>query len=344
MATTPQQVERYSYVLGAGYQLGTTIATASVAIQLFMVLYGLSVFLETPQSLKKGRLPYVAISFLILVMSGIPMGIDTFGFFDCLYRVGGGRPFLRCIVETQYLWYNVCSTVLTQLLIILGDGILFYRCFIIWADKKIVLVLPGLLYLASIAITLWKFITVIGNTVEDPFWHERMTGTAFLMLTVALNVANTSLIAYRLLHSYRHISSALPGRSMKPYERALSILIESAVPLTITGLGYAINEAVRLTIVPASAGSTTGRQTEILTKIVGVASVFSPLYTAFAALSPQMIIFRVTTGRSWMRHEETTAPIQSTPEGLRFDKGSSASYLDEEELPGAAGTGDKSEN
>ncbi|KAG2005010.1 hypothetical protein CC2G_003510 [Coprinopsis cinerea AmutBmut pab1-1] len=52
------------------------------------------------------------------------------------------------------------------------------------------------------------------------------------------------------------------------------------------------------------------------------------MYFTFASLAPQMIIFRVTTGQSWMTHEELTAPPGEVSQPLRFNHAHDTSFID----------------
>jgi len=48
-----------------------------IGIQVFMCLYGLSLYMETTPELRKGRRRYIIISFVLVVMSSIPTGMDA---------------------------------------------------------------------------------------------------------------------------------------------------------------------------------------------------------------------------------------------------------------------------
>lgn len=145
---------------------------------------------------------------------------------------------------------------------------------------------------------------------------------AFYSISIALNLMVTSLIAGRLIHARRHISKLLGAStsSLSQMHRditgASAILIESAVPLAILGLGSAIMKGV---------SSALQDRPEASGRAMIADYVFGTLYPAFVVratvlfvhssvcylaylltwlsdqvLSPQMIIFRVTTGRSWI--------------------------------------------
>ena len=99
-------------------------------------------------------------------------------------------------------------------------------------------------------------------------------GSLFVFFSVALNVLVTGLIAFRLIQARRHLSAMLPSLETLPaHTGVVAILIESAVPLSIFGLGYAIILAV-----------TKSGDPDLLEKEVAN-YVFDALYFSFAVRS-----------------------------------------------------------
>ncbi|KAJ3500144.1 hypothetical protein NMY22_g19360 [Coprinellus aureogranulatus] len=99
------------------------------------------------------------------------------------------------------------------------------------------------------------------------------------------------MITIRLLKERRKLLEILPNcpqEMLTTYTGSIALIVESAAPLSVFGTAYAI---VIIT--------TLSTDRNVLEK--GVAMyIFSVLYFSFAALSPQMIVFRVVTGRSWI--------------------------------------------
>lgn len=69
----------------------------------------------------------------------------------------------------------------------------------------------------------------------------------FVCLTVAFNILVTILIAQKMVASRKRLAEALPGRDMSAYTGVTAVLIESAIPLSVTGLGYAVLSAMSIT-------------------------------------------------------------------------------------------------
>lgn len=120
-----------------------------IGIQLFMVIYGFSVFLETPPSKRKGRLVYMIISLILFVLPTVASLVSFHRYFT-VWRYTSvllADPSAR---TPQLAWTAHVNNTLCYLTILLGDGLMLYRCYIIWADRLWVLIVPGLLFISSI--------------------------------------------------------------------------------------------------------------------------------------------------------------------------------------------------
>ncbi|KAI0041962.1 hypothetical protein FA95DRAFT_1576032, partial [Auriscalpium vulgare] len=92
-------------------------------------------------------------------------------------------------------WAGTTASVALNLL---SDGLLIYRCYIVWSDVR-VLIFPGILYLATFAlgvVELWAS----GAPHSDFFAGlAAHLGLAYYSLSIGLNVVVTSIICGRLL-------------------------------------------------------------------------------------------------------------------------------------------------
>ncbi|KAJ2921897.1 hypothetical protein H1R20_g15199, partial [Candolleomyces eurysporus] len=128
--------------------------------------------------------------------------------------------------------------------------------------------------------------------------------TTSTLLIVSTNIIVTTLITFRLLRARRTLAKVLPSADVRVYTGVIAILIESAAPLAISGI-----LVVAINLGPASARSYSSGG------IIVCCALFNGLFFSFCALSPHMIIFRVTTGRSFtkfpsVRDGVVTNPIQ----------------------------------
>ncbi|KAK1234860.1 hypothetical protein PQX77_001954 [Marasmius sp. AFHP31] len=117
-----------------------------------------------------------------------------------LYRLLRGYVYLReTIGPTAYFNDlgrpdNVTHGVLNALMTWMGDSLVIYRCYLVWDNSILVVILPVLLLIVSI--TLYLFTKVPLGTIFGPalvHWMNTIYATAF-----AQNALTTGLIAYRI--------------------------------------------------------------------------------------------------------------------------------------------------
>ncbi|KAJ3543191.1 hypothetical protein NMY22_g3233 [Coprinellus aureogranulatus] len=244
----------------------------------------------------RSMLAYMAIGLVVL---------DLSFFFRIAFAATSPVEFLR-LRQSTYDWSSLASQCMNNVVNFIGDGLLLYRCYIIWSDMRWVVVVPAMAYVTSI---------VFGILYVLPMVDDISTGdtnltymSLFIILSVVLNMLVTFLISARLLLARRRLRAMFPdANSSKQYTGVVAILIESAIPVSLFGLGLAI-----------ILGISRDRDPHIVEK-EAANYVFSALYFSFAALSPQMIIFRVTTGRSWVGNfNKETARAGSGSNGIIF--------------------------
>ncbi|KAF9529543.1 hypothetical protein CPB83DRAFT_852286 [Crepidotus variabilis] len=251
-----------------------------------MCIYGLTVFLETPKSLRQGRLIYVFISFIILGLycfAELPLAYYTYVLLD---KPCTAMDTARLAGKLSGMWWALADTWASVVLFWLGDGLLVYRCYVVWTNKRYVTILPGAVYLAAIATSAWFTVASQRPSTDK---SSRVAYTAFSVLSALVSFIVTSLIAGRLLYMRQKQSKILAGAAVdsKMYFGVISILVESAVPLAIAGIMSAVTLWAKMD------------------KYEIANDVFIVLWTSLTALAPQIIILRVTLGRSWAHGSHT---------------------------------------
>ncbi|KAJ2936310.1 hypothetical protein H1R20_g780, partial [Candolleomyces eurysporus] len=276
------------------------ISLIVIGIQLFMCIYGQILFTESPDPLRRGRLPYIVVSWTIFLLFTLGQTINSHFVFNI---VSGIVP----LEEAKQDALMITGTVTVVAIQWVGDGLLLYRAYIIWSDKLWVLVLPLLTYLATIIIGILQ---LIPQVTKDPSGSPKFT-SAWIYLSVAVNASITALISFRLLMARRYFSRVLPSGpqstlDLKLYRGVVAILVESAMPLSFSGIVF------------AAVYDPKNVEQQI------VKTTFLCLYFSFSALAPQMIIFRVTTGRSTssLKHKASDSLESQSyggpPESLAF--------------------------
>lgn len=146
----------------------------------------------------------------------------------------------------------------------------------------------------------------------------------------------TGLIASRLFFARRNASQFLSATDLGYYNGIIAMLIESALPLSLAGIVF----AALLVVAPEpSTGATVDYQVAYWTfsflyyvLTVSLSSITQPSASDEAyrdplqGLAPHMIIYRITTNRSWVRrplHAGSTGAAMSQP--LKFESPSDIS-------------------
>ncbi|TFK21563.1 hypothetical protein FA15DRAFT_556707, partial [Coprinopsis marcescibilis] len=263
-------------------------------LQGILCLYGLAVYLETPKGEKKGRFPYIVVSITILVASTLSAAVDGFFTVNAVRALSDGEVFLGDwvgVFSEENLegakGLNKVQTALPILWITVGDAVLLFRCYIIWRDRLWVIVLPAVMFLAGIALR------IVSLTEQVDKNYNLITGLTTLV-PVIFNILTTSLIVGRLTEWMSGIQKVICSKRFPLYRGALAILVESALPLAVFGLCSAITSIAKVARVDITAMQFT------------VDITFQLLYNAAAILSPQLLIFKVTTGRSFTHSSQVT--------------------------------------
>ncbi|KAJ2926530.1 hypothetical protein H1R20_g10559, partial [Candolleomyces eurysporus] len=162
------------------------------------------------------------------------VSVDVYWIFDMLFHATSPINFLEIAGEHYRTWGRLVTIAVLTAVVSVGDFLLVYRCYIVWAHLRWVAIPPALTCLASLGMGIYTlFVTTDGQRQEAAYEVSRV------FLTVATNLMVTGLIAYHLLRTRRSLSKLLPNQDNRLYAGPMAILIESALPLTVLGLAYA---------------------------------------------------------------------------------------------------------
>ncbi|KAJ2915207.1 hypothetical protein MD484_g5193, partial [Candolleomyces efflorescens] len=256
------------------------IACGEAGIHLFMALYGLSVFLETPKEQRRSRTRYIVLSFVITALKIFQISLDKSWGFRILFEAGSPDGWIKMHAKYRMWWVRFASMGASTAIIVIGDGLLVYRCYVIWSHRPWVLILPILTYLASTAVNIATDAAPKPSGIPN---SDLLGAGAFLV--VCTNLMVTGLISFHLIQARRRLTKMFHASD----DDEFAILIEAVLPLTVFGI---IDAALGVS------GPAKGTTADYVGYDVAL-NVFDYLFNAFSALSPHMIIFRVTTGRSW---------------------------------------------
>ncbi|TFK27256.1 hypothetical protein FA15DRAFT_666548 [Coprinopsis marcescibilis] len=296
---TKAQVAKWGMTQVTGAYANSVISMFVSGVLFFMTGYVLQAYIKAPVDVRKGRAPYVVVSVCISASYTLATALELAWLFQLILSGSDGLELWNLWKMEMSSWELRLRDSLGALMFTLGDGLLLYRCYIISSDAWWLVIPPLLTYLGTIGLSI-RLAVLEGNSPHFVYVDGVRIG-----LNVGTNVLITSIIAFKMLKARRQLASALPTRNMQFFDRVIITLVESAVPLAIFGTGYLLTRLVALAepfddIMNA-------------TKLLLAENVVGLFYFVFVALSPQMIIFRVTTGKSFAKtsdYPEFSRPLE----------------------------------
>ncbi|KAK7468587.1 hypothetical protein VKT23_003091 [Stygiomarasmius scandens] len=200
------------------------------------------------------------------------------------------------LVENISAWYNTLGTTAGVAMNFMADAMLLYRCRMIWGHWGwIVVAFPIMMFLGAFSMAILLIFESAQPGANFFQGHAVDFGVPYAALTISMNIIVTILICIRLLSFRNQVLQVLGHEHAKMYSSVMSVMIESALPFTVFGIAYVISYARHS---PTSIA-------------------FVQVWGDFAALSPQLIILRISMGKGWTR--DTVDRITST--NLTFDEG-----------------------
>ncbi|KAJ7574915.1 hypothetical protein C8J56DRAFT_1172590 [Mycena floridula] len=269
---------------------GVLWAMALYGVDVFMYAYSSEMFWTSSSSTRRNRKFYIIYGGILLALLSIGTFTDAvfvqFMWID--HRDAPGGP-IGYLAANQTVWWQVLGTAASQFTNFFADGLLVYRCYIIWNARWKVIVLPSLIYLASIGVAM----VMLAQTAQpnNNFFRGKTVNytVVWVALSVSLNILVTSAIVFRILRVRNMCKKQLSGNTsmLATYTGISAVLIESALPFSIIGIIAAVTYGKNLDYGPG----------------------FIFIWGSFSALSPQFIIFRVARGRAWT--DATAATVSS---------------------------------
>ncbi|KAH6903714.1 hypothetical protein BKA70DRAFT_1155235 [Coprinopsis sp. MPI-PUGE-AT-0042] len=288
----PKQLDFYGHIVSQSIYANTNLTFVAVGISWFMVIDSLVAFLDTPKKYRKGRAKFLWISFAISAIFSADTIRGSWGAYERLYSsLPDGKHYLRQYsLVTGITSYSRLSSILIDLYIAMGDVLMLYRAFAMWRHCKWVLLPPTMTILAHIVLA-------ILTPIQLPSFSIEKSTLAVMLLNVSTNIMITALIITRLTRVRKKVTTAVPGSKKQRMDLdVMAILIESAVPLAVFGVLCAV-----IQIISIYATDTLYERA----RWEGSASALALLYYSFCALSPQMVVFWITSGRSWNHQQQT---------------------------------------
>ncbi|THU91641.1 hypothetical protein K435DRAFT_727002 [Dendrothele bispora CBS 962.96] len=196
--------------------------------------------------------------------------------------------------ENISAWYNTLGTTAGVAMNFMADAMLLYRCRMIWGRWGLLVVtFPAIMYLGALSMAILLIFESAQPGANFFKGHAVDFGVPYVSLTISMNIIVTALICIRLLALRKQVMDLLGPEHTKMYTSVVSMMVESALPFTTLGIAYVISYA----------------------KHSPTSIAFVQVWGDFAALSPQLIILRISLGKGWTR--DTVDRLASTH--LTFD-------------------------
>ncbi|KAH6907490.1 hypothetical protein BKA70DRAFT_357270 [Coprinopsis sp. MPI-PUGE-AT-0042] len=293
MAPAPEQ---HRTILRTYYG-GSMLMMAGFSLQVYLCIQGTYSFYRMSKLARRRRRLYMYIMVLTLLSSSLVFAADTLAK-EGLLTTGG----IIASDTPAPVWANLLYFFGIGVVHVLGDGLLAWRCYILWrAESRLLGLIPAAPYVSSIAMGITLLVAAVKLNPSLPGtleFYRRILSAAYF-LSIGVNICATALIILRLRRTDREIR-AVENRphedaSDTPYNRIAIMLVESALPFTLFGIAAATASTLLPTDNSLEVGTTSAM------------TLIWPLWINSCAIAPQLIIFRVATGASWI-----TGPPQRT--------------------------------
>jgi len=199
-----------------------------------------------------------------------------------------GGPGAYSVEQSTALAAVLCNSVYITLTWF-QDGLLLYRFWIIFGRNKTLLVLPTVMFIASVVLSC--LLIAMLSQPDLTLWStiSFQLALSYWSISISFNVLVTILICARLLVMRQRLKKSKLGQDThSPYTTVAAMLIESAVIYSATGLAFLISFGVNSP----------------------VQNLWLPLLGQIQSIAPLLIIFRVAEGKAWS--SETEGMLVST--------------------------------
>lgn len=215
-----------------GIPLDTAAIMSSV---LEGILYGFSVLMFVgaiwmmtyERRLRDINRPAVAIATLLFLLSTVHMVVGIIRIEDGLVKYRDtfpGGPAAFFADASQETWVVKNAIIILQTL--LGDGVVIYRCYVVW--QSVWIIIMSCIMWCGVAvfgvITVYNFSQAPSNNVFAN--QTRHLVAAFMTLTLATNLLSSGLLAYRIWMSERRVSGIRATKGKMPL---LRVFVDAAI-------------------------------------------------------------------------------------------------------------------
>ncbi|KAJ7586843.1 hypothetical protein C8J56DRAFT_943024 [Mycena floridula] len=135
-------------------------------------------------------------------------------------------------------WVNVIKSTCTYTTICAGDGVLIYRCWVVYYRRYRIIVFPVLVWIADSAFTivlLWLQATVSAESLVNNNQLEPIL-KAYMALSIPVNVFATSMIVFRIWSIDRENAKFRNSTRQTILQGVIRIIVESGLLYTAAAI------------------------------------------------------------------------------------------------------------
>jgi hypothetical protein len=144
---------------------------------------------------------------------------------------------------------NTTTSVFYSFIDVIAQGVLIYRCWVVWGRKLAVIVVPSILSFVSLAtsLTLAAELAVLGPAeVIRPAWFDPV-GILSFCLSLAVNTIFTGLLVFKIAKSSMALRNT-HTRGIQDLTPLISMLIESGLVLFLTQLIWLVTFSLETSV------------------------------------------------------------------------------------------------
>jgi len=267
--------------------LDGVVAGAIVFGMLSMVAFNCFHYLFKDKRLEQVNWAMVIYTFVIYAWATIYVGTWTklieMIFIDDSNYPGGPLQYFFNVTPTIYDVTDVSYAVIN----LMADGLLVYRCWMVWNRRWVVIIIPLLMYLADIAMAILGTFQQI-NPIAPFFANNPSLSfqVPYFSISVALTILLSIMIAARLLSARKRIVDVLGPQHAKLYTSITAMIVESAGLFTLSSIFVISSFGVGLTVGLSS-------------NYYLLFNVIAPIHTMVTAIAPLLLISRVARGHAY---------------------------------------------
>ncbi|OJT11900.1 hypothetical protein TRAPUB_11546 [Trametes pubescens] len=303
----------YNAVFQNCYYVGNNFNAILYGVELVLYFASVRLILSSKDKTNVDRRPFLYFSTALLFMITIYVAVQAvFGEEMWIVHADYAGGSAQYLADNAAVWYQTLGSAASIVLNLMSDGLLLYRCYVVWGDVRVI-AFPFVLYLGTAALGILTCY-VSGTPNADFFLGEaQQIALSYSSVVIGLNATCSTLICVRILMLSRNMRGVLGADVVQTYTGAVALIVESALPYTLFGIAYVVSLGLQ---------SPTSILFLSIYVMFTVCVLFrfplSLLTPGAQCISPQMIVLRVLMGRAWSRDAATrtrTSMHFNTPVG-----------------------------